>query len=825
MLINYVPGQECRVAVVSSNGQLEDLHAERAGAASHVGNIYVGKVMNVEAGIQAAFINFGLEHNGFLHISDLHPQYFPGEDDETTESVGSKTPRRDRPPIQKALRRGQEILVQVIKEGIGTKGPTLTSYLSIPGRYLVMMPAMDRVGVSRKIEDDELRRKMRDTLDQLDLPEGFGFILRTAGMERAKTELKRDLAYLNRLWRDMERRRKAGGGPRLLYAESDLLLRSLRDIITPDIKEIVIDDESALRRASRFLKIFAPRSAPKLLHYDAPAPMYHAYNIEEQIHAMYSRRVDLPSGGYLIIDETEALVAIDVNSGKMRGHGDAETTAFRTNQEAVDQICRQMKLRDLGGLVVLDLIDMRSRAHRRDIETQLRNNLKNDPARSKALAISQFGLVELTRQRMHGSMRSANFTACPECEGSGLVRRPDSVTSAAMRHLSALLASSRIEKIELVVSPRVASELLSFKRREMLQLEANTGKTIAVRVSETIPVDRVTFYAYDERGADVDVDRMPKLQPASAPKLWAESPASVKEALTDPVEDERRARRELDEAMAATEEPEIEQELDALHLPDALDDLEEEDAKPKRKRRRRRRRRGKPADATADEKTEDNEHAAQAGEGEPIVATPPQGEHEQSTEGSSDESHGGVKKKRRRRRRRRRSGAAGEPVDANVAGEPKAISTPDEEKSTELPSSNGQASPAPATAPPKSRFAPRGDSWDIDPADAPPLPEPKKKSRSRRAKKKTSVKTSAVVVATIPPTPAEATPTPANQSTPTEGSASASASKKKTRRKKAAAKKKTVRKKKTTAEKKTTKKAVRKKKVQAEAQPVEAASE
>src|SRR5262245_60474335 len=223
MWINYVPGEECRVAIVE-DWNLEELYVAKFSWASDVGNIYVGKVVNVEPAIQAAFVDFGVGDNGFLHVTDLHPKYFPGEDDDTTERVGFKTPRRERPPIQAALRRGDEVIVQVLKEGVGTKGPTVTSYLSIPGRFLVMMPGMDRVGVSRKVEDEEQRRQMREILDQLDLPDGFGFILRTAGFSRNKAELKRDLAYLQRLWKDIEKRWSQGGDkPRLVDSESELV--------------------------------------------------------------------------------------------------------------------------------------------------------------------------------------------------------------------------------------------------------------------------------------------------------------------------------------------------------------------------------------------------------------------------------------------------------------------------------------------------------------------------------------------------------------------------------------------------------------------------
>lgn len=721
ILINYTPGDECRVAV-AEEGRLEDLHSERANAVSHVGNIYVGKVVNVEAGIQAAFIDFGLEHNGFLHISDLHPQYFPGEDEDTTEAVGKKIPRRERPPIQRALKRGQEIVVQVIKEGVGTKGPTVTSYLSIPGRFLVMMPGMDRVGVSRKIEDDEQRRAMREILDQLDLPDGFGFILRTAGMNQTKTELKRDLAYLNRLWRDMEQRRKQGKGPRLLYAESDLLLRSLRDILTPDISEIVIDHEAALRRASRFLKIFAPRSAPKLLHYNQPAPIFHAFGIEEQIQAMHARRVPLPSGGSLVIDEAEALVAIDVNSGKTRGSGDAESTAFKTNKEAVDEICRQLKLRDLGGIVVLDLIDMRSRANRRDIEHRLRDNLKKDAARSKALPISQFGMIELTRQRMRGSHRNVHFAPCPDCEGRGFVQRPDSVASDAVRSLGALLAHEHVRSVELVVSPRVAGELLSSRRRSLNRLETMTGKSVRVRVSETIPVDRVTMYAYDDRGADVEIDRLPKLAETPAPTPWA-TPADA-DSIVDAYEDER---REMDLAEA---EPDAEEAIidEPAPILDLAEGIESKDSETGRKKRRRRRRRGRKPETDAASPPDDSADITSAAAAE-TDGTESEAEAGGAAEAAESDSHAssapaegesaGRKKRRRRRRRRGRKpdaeAAANESTDADTV-------TP---AAPAAPSLNGQA----AAAAPASRLGSRGDSWDLDPAEI--APPPKRKSTNK----------------------------------------------------------------------------------------------
>lgn len=509
MLINYVPGEECRVAIVE-DGKLEEYHVERFAQASRVGNIYVGRVQNVEPAIQAAFVDFGIGENGFLHVSDIHPRYFPGEEEDTTERVGFKTPRRERPPIQACLRRGDEVIVQVLKEGVGTKGPTLTSYLSIPGRFLVMMPYMDRTGVSRKVEDEEQRRKMREILDQLELPDGFGFIVRTAGMERNKTELKRDLAYLQRLWKDMERRLKAGDKPRLLYSESDLLVRSLRDLLAAEVTEVVIDHEAAVKRAGRFMKIVAPRGQAKLQHYAGKTPIFHAFGIEQQVALIHAREVPLPSGGRLVIDQTEALVAIDVNSGKSRESRNSEDNAYQTNIEAVDEICRQLRLRDMGGIIINDLIDMRHASHRKDIEARVKERLKRDRARSTVLSISEFGILEMTRQRMRPSHESVHFLDCPTCRGRGLVQRPDSIASDALRDMSAILDAENVAKVEMVVAPRVAGELLSTKRQLLSRIERGSGKHVDVRVSEQVPVDRVAFYAYDAQGADVDIGSLPR---------------------------------------------------------------------------------------------------------------------------------------------------------------------------------------------------------------------------------------------------------------------------------------------------------------------------
>ena len=505
MLVNDVPGEETRIAILE-DGHLEELFVERAATASSVGNVYRGRVTNIEPAIQAAFIDFGHAQRGFLHISDLHPRYF--SQGESKEKVGRKTARRDRPPIQEALNRGDEILVQVLKEGIGTKGPTVTSYVSIPGRMMVMMPHMDRVGVTRRVEDEDERREMRKILDTLDLPEDFGFILRTAGMGKSKADLKRDVAYLTRLWKVMDKRGEKAGTPCELYTESDVLIRTIRDVLRPAIKTIVVDSDSAYERCTAFLKVIAPRSAPKVVQYRRALPLFHAYGVERQIELIRSREVPLPSGGRLVIESTEALVAIDVNSGRSRSARDSETNAYQTNMEAADEICRQLRLRDLGGLVIHDLIDMRQSRHRRSVEDRYTENMKRDRARSTILKISEFGILEMTRQRMRADLRSGSHVECPSCRGQGEILSADMVAADIVRHVGYLLHHEDITRVEIVVSSKVASVLLSTKRRHLNAIEERLNKNLDVRVSDAIAVDRVDYYAYDRTGSDIDLEKL-----------------------------------------------------------------------------------------------------------------------------------------------------------------------------------------------------------------------------------------------------------------------------------------------------------------------------
>lgn len=498
MIINIARGEECRIAILE-DGRLEQIYLERASAESHVGNIYKGVVTNVEASIQAAFIDFGLGKNGFLHISDLHPMYFPGGEDRT-ENVGRKLPRKNRPPIQRCLRRGQELIVQITKEGIGTKGPTLTTYLSVPGRFLVMMPGMGQLGVSRKIEDEETRRRVKSVLNELELPEDIGFIARTAAEGRSKKELQADLNYLTRLWRVVEKRSANEKAPCEVYRDSDLVIRTIRDVYTADVERILIDDADVAARAQEFLGIFSQNAAETVVHYDEAEPIFHRFGIEAELERLHSRHVPLRSGGSLVIDQTEALVAIDVNSGRFRAEDDAESTAFRMNMEAADEIPRQLRLRDLGGVIICDFIDMRREENRREVERRLIKNLKQHKERAKVLRMSQFGIIEMTRQRQRGSLTRSVYQDCHHCRGTGLIKTAESVALDVMRLVTLASTREHIRSIEVGCSPEVAYMLQNRKRAAVYDLEARYRRSISIRPDAAAGLDQVNIQCFDHRG-------------------------------------------------------------------------------------------------------------------------------------------------------------------------------------------------------------------------------------------------------------------------------------------------------------------------------------
>jgi len=502
MLINVAESEECRVAIVE-DGALEELYVERTSLSRHVGNIYKGKVVNVESGIQAAFIDCGMGKNGFLHISDLHPRYFAGADNNSTESVGQRKSLKERLPIQSCLHKGQELVVQVTKEGINAKGPTLSTYLALPGKFLVMMPWMRQLGISHKIEEENERVRLRQILDEIKPPKGIGFIIRTAGEGCSKRDIQNDLKYLSRLWTAVEKRIETENVPGEIYQESDLVTRTLRDVLNSKIDKIVCDSESVVRKIKDFLSIATPRLKQKVVYYDSKVPLFHKYRIEEEIIKIQSRTVALKGGGSIVIEQTEALVAIDVNSGRYRKGQNAEQTSYKTNTEAAPEIARQLRLRDLGGLIICDFIDMRSQRHRRDVEKTFRNAVKTDRARSRILKISGFGVVEMTRQRMRPSLQSATYLACPHCGGMGYIKSHESVAIEIIRKLNLSASKEQIKRIELFVSPEVGGYLQNEKRSAITQIEQRSNKRVIIHSKTDYVGEKHNLICYDERGSEV----------------------------------------------------------------------------------------------------------------------------------------------------------------------------------------------------------------------------------------------------------------------------------------------------------------------------------
>lgn len=535
MLINVRQPEECRIAIVE-NGVLEELYVERTNQGNHVGNIYKGVIVNIEPGIQAAFVDYGSGRNGFLHISDVESSYFkqardwvdrnvtddrpkhrkprdfeenidedfdfedgdepsssaPGTAYHKESRLARSFPKKDfgdgfsdrpkyKPPIQDVFKRGDEVIVQVIKEGLANKGATLSTYISIPGRYLVLMPTLDRVGVSKKIEDETTRRRLKDIMRDLNPPRGLGFIVRTAGADRSRSDLARDMAYLMRLWNVLVKRLKKLAAPVEIYEESDIIIRTIRDVFSGAIDSIVIDEPVAYERAKEFLEWVMPKNVEHLQLYEGKEPIFHKFGVDGEIARMNHRRVPLKQGGSLVIDQTEALVAIDVNSGNFRSDDAPEETAFQMNLLAAKEIARQIRLRDLGGVIVNDFIDMRKDSHRRQVERTLRDAMRRDKAKTKILRTSPFGLIEMTRQRIRPSLKRSVFRECPCCHGGGVVKSVESMGLEVFRMLTLASQVPEISRIVVTVADEVAEHLNNRKRTELSAVEQDGTVEITIR--------------------------------------------------------------------------------------------------------------------------------------------------------------------------------------------------------------------------------------------------------------------------------------------------------------------------------------------------------
>ncbi len=676
MLINNLQGQECRIAIVE-DGQLQELYIERSSSSSHVGNIYKGRITNIEPGIQAAFVDFGIGKNGFLHISDVRPQYFSKGQNAAVESVGRKRPQRSRPPVQQFFKRGQEVVVQVTKEGIGTKGPTLTTYLSIPGRFLVMMPGMSRLGVSRKIEDEEIRAKVRAMLNELKVPDSMGFIVRTAGMDSPKRELQRDLNYLLRLWKSVELRIQASQAPAEIYQESDLVIRTIRDIYNSDVKRVICDREADARKVREFVNVVMPRKGNVIEVYTGKEGLFHDAGLEEEIEGMYARHVDLPSGGSLVIDQTEALVAIDINSGRMREHSNAEETARKTNLEAAKEIARQLRIRDMGGMVVIDFIDMVNDRHRHEVEKALKDAIKPDRAKTKILRMSQFGLVEMTRQRMKPSLKQSIYRTCKHCDGTGVVKSEQSQTIHVMRALQAICADENVAAVRLSVPLAVAADLNNEQRRQLHELEDGTGKDITINGQADLHAGDLLIEYTDRRGNTVTWGGAEKRKGGKQKR--AIHTINVDQLSAKPVE-----------SAEPTEETDLAEKADQPVRADALAlDLPEEKPKAKRSRRRGRRAGRKHKTDNGESPAAETPEAASADQ-PAASAEPKAAEAPPKAEAKKTQKKAGAQKKRSSRRRKStRKSAPSVGTEAAEETRPDGRTATEETGPTEKPESSG----------------------------------------------------------------------------------------------------------------------------------------
>jgi len=488
MLFNATHAEELRVAIVDGQ-KLIDLDIETAGKEQRKSNIYKGVITRLEPSLEAAFVDYGSERHGFLPFKEVSRSFFQNPDADPA-----------RVSIKDALREGQELIVQIDKDERGNKGAALTTFISLAGRYLVLMPNNPRGGgVSRRVEGED-RNELRDTISQLDVPPGMSIIARTAGIGRSVEELTWDLGYLMQLWRAIETAAKQQGGAFLIYQEGSLVIRAIRDYFHQEIGEILIDTESIYDQARQFMGHVMPQNVNRVKMYKDDVPLFSRFQIEHQIETAYSRQVPLPSGGAVVIDHTEALVSVDVNSARATRGADIEETALRTNLEAADEIARQLRLRDLGGLVVIDFIDMESARNQRDVENRLRDALKYDRARVQTGKISRFGLLELSRQRLQTSLGETSHIACPRCHGTGHIRSIESSALHILRILQEEAMKENTAALHAQVPVDVATYLLNEKRNEFHSIETRLKVNVLLvpNVNLQTPNYSVTRLRHDE---------------------------------------------------------------------------------------------------------------------------------------------------------------------------------------------------------------------------------------------------------------------------------------------------------------------------------------
>ncbi|MBF0875986.1 Rne/Rng family ribonuclease [Gluconobacter cerevisiae] len=655
MLIDTTHAEETRVVVMDGD-RVEDYDVETSTKKQLKGNIYLAKVIRVEPSLQAAFVEYGGNRHGFLAFSEIHPDYFQipvadreklialqeeeiaergeagdegdaetvsedgadgedgdnhdrrapetvgGEHDTGEESASSRRTARflRNYKIQEVIRRRQVLLVQVVKEERGNKGAALTTYISLAGRYCVLMPnALRGGGVSRKITSDADRRRLRDVIAELDLPKSMAMIVRTAGAGRPAQEVTRDCEYLLQLWDDIRSHALSSVAPTLVYEEASLIKRVIRDLFSKDIEDILVDGEAAWKSAREFMRLLMPSNAHKVkLWQNRGQSLFARYNVEGHLDAMFSPTARLPSGGYLVINQTEALVAIDVNSGKSTSQRNIEETALRTNLEAAEEVGRQLRLRDLAGLVVIDFIDMESRRHNAQVEKRLKEALRSDRARIQVGHISHFGLLEMSRQRLRPSIAESVLTPCPHCQGTGFIRGTESSALHVLRAIDEEGARQRSAEIEVHVGSEIALYILNHKRSWLADIERHHRMQVIFRTEENLAA------------ADMRIERLQAQTPAPAQQVRA--PERTERAVERAPENVRTIEIIEEQAPVAlrTEMPVVDAEV----IEDVVPSEGHEDSNDGRRRRRRRRRGGRRehnGDAAADAPQDHHVHASE----------------------------------------------------------------------------------------------------------------------------------------------------------------------------------------------------------------------
>jgi len=471
IIINADP-YETRVAILEHD-ELAELFVERAEQRRNVGDVYKGRVNAVLPGMQSAFVDLGLAKTGFLHASDLAESLNALEDLSDADDTSGDRPRRRRAPVPKIedhLKKGQEILVQITKESIGTKGPRVTQQISLPGRFCVLMPGVDHVGVSRRIEERSERQRIKAIIHDLK-PKGVGLIARTAGETKGDAEYAADIKHLTRLWQRIEKKAQGARAPALVHRELEMTASLIRDLFTEDVEEVFIDDKDSFAEIERYLKAVSPELADRVKLFRGKEPIFDAFDIESQIEKTFERKVWLKKGGYICIDHAEALVAIDVNTGRFTGKKNQEETIFRTNMEAAVEVPRQLRLRDIGGIIVVDFIDMESDSNKRAVLDTLRTELRKDRARTKAFAVSELGLVEMTRQRERSSLLHYYTEDCPTCGGLGKVPSSETMLVKLERAMRRVMAMGSHRRVTVKVAPDVALYFVESEARRFSELE------------------------------------------------------------------------------------------------------------------------------------------------------------------------------------------------------------------------------------------------------------------------------------------------------------------------------------------------------------------